>query len=125
MDGHYVAIGHYHCPAWNEFSVADTRLSPATLDAYEARSRFIALCNHGYTHRLVSQCLNDTCRMSSYGLRMWNELATLFLFGIVFLVVLKTTTNWVWFGSGLLFLTVGLAYAIARYKKYRQKNEND
>ena len=63
--------------------------------------------------------------MSSYGLRMWNELATLFLFGIVFLVVLKTTTNWVWFGSGLLSLTVGLAYAIARYKKYRQKNEND
>ena len=39
-----MAIGHYHCPAWNEFSVADTRLSPATLDAYEARSRFIALC---------------------------------------------------------------------------------
>tara|TARA_Y100000813_G_C23960913_1_gene257180 strand:+ start:59 stop:229 length:171 start_codon:yes stop_codon:yes gene_type:complete len=56
---------------------------------------------------------------------MWNELATLFLFGIVFLVVLKTTTNWVWFGSGFLLLTVGLAYAIARYKKYRQKNEND
>tara|TARA_B100000927_G_scaffold273768_1_gene252489 strand:+ start:1062 stop:1232 length:171 start_codon:yes stop_codon:yes gene_type:complete len=56
---------------------------------------------------------------------MWNELATLFLFGIVFLFVLKTTTNWVWFGSGLLLLTFGLAYAIARYKKYRQKNEND
>ena len=80
---------------------------------------------HGYTHCLVSQCLNDTCRMSSYGLRMWNELATLFLFGIVFLVVLKTTTNWVWFGGGLLLLTVGLTYAIAQYKKYRQKNEND
>ena len=48
---------------------------------------------HGYTHRLVSQCLNDTCRMSSYRLRMWNELATLFLFGIVFLVVLKTNNQ--------------------------------
>jgi putative membrane protein len=51
---------------------------------------------------------------------MWNELATLFLFGIVFLVVLKSATNWVYFGVGLLLLTVGLAYAIQVYKKRRK-----
>ena len=57
---------------------------------------------------------------SSQALRMWNELATLFLFGIVFLVVLKSATNWVYFGVGLLLLTVGLAYAIQVYKRRRK-----
>lgn len=75
---------------------------------------------HGWTHVLVGQCDRDACRWSSQALRMWNELATLFLFGIVFLVVLKSATNWVYFGVGLLLLTVGLAYAIQVYKRRRK-----
>ena len=75
---------------------------------------------HGGTHVLVGQCDRDSCTWSSQTLRMWNELATLFLFGIVFLVVLKSATNWVYFGVGLLLLTVGLAYAIQVYKRRRK-----
>ena len=75
---------------------------------------------HGWTHVLVGQCDRDACTWSSQALRMWNELATLFLFGIVFLVVLKSATNWVYFGVGLLLLTVGLAYAIQVYKRRRK-----
>ena len=75
---------------------------------------------HGWTHCLVKQCLNDCCRWSSQTLRIWNELATLFLFGIVFLVVLKSTTNWLYFSIGLVTLTVGLAFAIHVYKKRRK-----
>ena len=47
------------------------------------------------------------------------RVATLFLISIVFLVVLKSATNWVYFGCTLVVVIIGLTYAIGRYKKLR------
>jgi putative membrane protein len=54
-------------------------------------------------------------------LRLWNELATLFLVAIVFLVVLKSTFNWITGTLGFFGVAVGLMIAIQIYKRLRSK----
>jgi putative membrane protein len=54
-------------------------------------------------------------------LRLWNELATLFLVSIVFIVVLKDTLGLLYGMIGLVIVTVALLLAINLYKKLRSK----
>jgi len=56
-------------------------------------------------------------KYTSHQLRMWNEVATVLLFGIVFLVVLKSAINWLWALAGLALLTVALFSAIHILKR--------
>ena len=62
---------------------------------------------------------NEVFKYSSTQLRIWNEVATLFLFAIVFIVVLKSTLSWVWGVVGLLLVGVLLMLGIKIYKKLR------
>lgn len=57
---------------------------------------------------------------TSLRLRMWNELATLFLVSIVFIVVLKTSMGLLYGFAGLIIITLLLLAAIRFYKKLRQ-----
>lgn len=59
---------------------------------------------------------------SSFKLRIWNEVATVFLFSIVFLVVVKQSLSWVWALTSILALTALLALGIFLYKRLRSKN---
>jgi putative membrane protein len=58
--------------------------------------------------------------MSAQKLRMYNELPTVFLFAIVFLVVLKNTLSLVFAITGIIVLGVLLMLGIKIYKKYRR-----
>jgi putative membrane protein len=60
-------------------------------------------------------------RWTSTQLRLWNEVSTLLLFAIVFLIVLKNTLSMLWGMLGLVGLFVILLIAIKVYKKYRTK----
>ncbi|MFY0650503.1 MAG: CopD family protein [Cyclobacteriaceae bacterium] len=66
---------------------------------------------------------NGLYKYSSSKLRIWNEVATLFLFAIVFLVVLKSMLSWVWGLVGLVLISALLMLGIKLYKKLR-KDEN-
>ena len=61
---------------------------------------------------------------SSQKLRIWNEVATVFLIAIVFLVVLRSTLSMVYGIVGLLFFSALLMLAIRIYKKRREKAES-
>jgi putative membrane protein len=52
-------------------------------------------------------------------LRIWNEVATLFLFAIVFLVVMKDMLSWVYGLIGLIALAVIMMLGIKIYRKLR------
>ena len=52
-------------------------------------------------------------------MRIWNEGATLLLFAIVFLVILKDSFHWVFGLFGILGLGVILILGIRLYKKIR------
>jgi protoporphyrinogen IX oxidase len=58
---------------------------------------------------------------SSTQLRLWNELATLLLFAIVFLVVLKNAVNWIYGVIGIVALSIVLMMAVKIYKHFRTK----
>jgi len=60
----------------------------------------------------------------SFGLRLFNEVATILLFAIVFLVTVKSTGSLVWGGLGLVILTAVIMAATFIYKKKREKNNN-
>jgi putative membrane protein len=70
---------------------------------------------------LFSQLKNGTCKYTSGQLRVWNEVATLFLVTIVFVVELQHALNWLWGLLGLLVFTAILMIAIKVYKKLRSK----
>ena len=75
-------------------------------------------------HRIYRQLQKDIVKYTSEQLRIWNEVATLFLFGIVFLIVLKNTMNMVWGIVGFVALAIVLFIAIRIYKNVRVQNEN-
>jgi putative membrane protein len=58
---------------------------------------------------------------SSTQLRIWNEVATIFLFAIVFLVVLKNTLSWIFGVLGIIAFSMIIMSAVKIYKYYRLK----
>jgi putative membrane protein len=74
-----------------------------------------------FSYRIHQQLKNDIVKYTSTYLRIWNEIATLFLFSIVFLVVLKNTMDMIWGTIGLFGLAIVLMVAIKLYKKNRKQ----
>ncbi|HEK19355.1 MAG: protoporphyrinogen IX oxidase [Mucilaginibacter sp.] len=58
---------------------------------------------------------------TSTQLRLWNELATIILFAIVFLVVLKSALNWIFGVVGIIAFSIFLMMAVKIYKRFREK----
>ncbi len=80
---------------------------------------FLLYVYHGYSQVLFQELQAGKARWTSTQLRLWNELSTLLLFAIVFLIVLKNTMSMVWGMLGLIGLSLVLLLAIKLYKKYR------
>jgi putative membrane protein len=77
---------------------------------------------HFYCQRLFLKLQNDEPIWSSQKLRLWNEVATIFLISIIFLVVLRSTLSMVYGIIGLIFFSAILMLAIRMYKKVRERN---
>ena len=76
---------------------------------------------HFYCHKLFKQQQQNLVTWNSTKLRIWNEVATIFLFAIVFLVILKNALGMVYGLLGFLALIIILLVAIRVYKKSREK----
>lgn len=77
---------------------------------------------HLKNHQIVKQLQRDEIKYSSDFMRMWNEGATLILFAVVFLVILKDTLGWVFGVLGIIGLSILLMVGIKVYKRFRHKN---
>ena len=77
---------------------------------------------HGKCHQIYRQLQQGKATWSSNQLRIWNEAATVLLFAIVFLIVLKNFLDMVWGLLGLLLLSGILMLAIRRYRRIRERN---
>lgn len=84
---------------------------------------FLLYVYHFVCHTIYRQLQADRYKYSSQQLRVWNEVATLFLVGIVFIIILKSTLSMLWGFVGLVIFTLVLLLAIRIYKKIREKNE--
>ena len=78
---------------------------------------------HFHCHAIYKQLQNDVVKRSSFRLRLLNELATVFLVAIVFLIVLKSNTGFLWGMLGLAIFASVLMLAVKMYKKYREKEK--
>ncbi len=58
---------------------------------------------------------------SSTHLRIWNEVATILLFAIVFLAVLKNAFSWIYGSVGIVVFSVIIMMGVKVYKHYRTK----
>ena len=79
---------------------------------------------HLKLHQMYKQQQKDIFKYTSNRMRIWNEGATLFLFAIVFLVILKNTIDWIYGLLGLFLLIGMLLMAIKLYKKSRQNSSS-
>ncbi|HYD22461.1 MAG TPA: CopD family protein [Flavipsychrobacter sp.] len=71
-------------------------------------------------HAIYKQQLRGLFKYSSQKLRIWNEVATIFLVAIIMLVVVKQNMSWLWGIVGLLLFVVLLMSAIKIYKNIRK-----
>lgn len=78
---------------------------------------------HLKTHRMFRAMERNQLNYSPHFMRVWNEGATLILFAVVFLVILKTSVHWIFGLVGLIGLGVLLMLGIRLYKNWRQKHE--
>ena len=76
---------------------------------------------HLSCHRIFKQHAHGHVKQTPTQLRIWNEVATLFLVSIVFLVVLKNSVDFLWGVLGLILFAAILMLAIRIYKKIRLK----
>ena len=84
---------------------------------------FLLLIYHFLCQKIMNQFKIGIYKWTTGKLRLWNEVATLFLVSIVFIVVLKSTLNWLYgtigfFGIGLLLM------AGIKFYKFIQKKRN-
>ena len=74
--------------------------------------------------KIYKQLQHDEVRQSSFKLRLWNELATLFLVSIVFVIVFKNAISWVWAIGGLVIIGVLMWIIIKVYRGKTKENEH-
>ena len=77
---------------------------------------------HLTLHIIYKQQMKAVFKYSSQQLRIWNEVATIFLVAIVMLAVVKQNISVVWGIVGLIAFVILLMSAIKIYKLIRSKN---
>lgn len=76
---------------------------------------------HFTLHALYRQQARGVFRYSSQKLRVWNEVATIFLIAIVMLATVKSALSFVWGLAGLAGFIIVLMSAIRIYKIIRER----
>ncbi|MBD1259895.1 CopD family protein [Maribacter polysiphoniae] len=77
---------------------------------------------HLKCHQIYKQLQRDEVKYTSRFMRIWNEGATLILFAVVFLVILKNAFNWIFGVVGIMVLGILLMLGIRLYRRIQQKN---
>ena len=76
---------------------------------------------HFTLHIIIQQQVKGIFKYSSQQLRIWNEMATIFLVAIVMLAVVKQAISFVWALIGLVLFIIVLMSAVKIYKIVRSK----
>jgi len=77
---------------------------------------------HIKCHIIFKQLQQDVVKHTSNFMRLFNEGATLLLFAIVFLAVLKNAINWIYGVVGIVLFSVLLMLGYKFYKRIREKD---
>ncbi|MCW5518222.1 CopD family protein [Aureitalea sp. L0-47] len=78
---------------------------------------------HIKCHVIFKDLQRDKVKYSSNFMRIFNEGATIILFAVVFLVILKNAVNWIYGTVGIILFAVLLMLGIRLYKRIRENKE--
>jgi putative membrane protein len=81
------------------------------------------LVYHFLCQNIMNKLKQGIFTWSSTQLRLWNELATIFLVAIVFTVILKSAVDWIYGLTGLVVFSAVIMSAVKIYKYYRLKGK--
>jgi putative membrane protein len=79
---------------------------------------------HLKCHQIFKQLQNDEVRHTGNFMRLWNEGATIILFAVVFLVILKSAVNWIFGVVGIMVFSILLMLGFKFYKRIRARNNS-
>jgi putative membrane protein len=85
---------------------------------------FALILYHLKCHQMYLQLQNAQFKHSSNFMRLWNEGATLILFAVVFLVILKNAFNWIYGVVGIFVFSIIIMLGFKFYKRIREKNKS-
>ncbi len=85
---------------------------------------FALILYHLKCHQMYLQLQNDQFKHTSNFMRLWNEGATLILFAVVFLVILKNAFNWIYGVVGIFVFSIIIMLGFKFYKRIREKNKS-
>jgi putative membrane protein len=83
---------------------------------------FLLIIYHIKCHRIFKDLQRDVVKHSSNFMRIFNEGATVILFAVVFLVILKNAVNWIYGTMGIIVFSLLLMLG---YKLYKRLRENE
>ena len=78
---------------------------------------------HWKCHLIFNQLQKNEVKNSSNFFRLWNEGATLILFAVVFLVILKSAINWIYGVVGIFVFSILIMLGFKFYKRIRERNK--
>ena len=79
---------------------------------------------HIKCHHYFLQLQRDEVKHSSNYMRLFNEGATIILFAVVFLVILKNAVNWICGTIGIILFSVLVMLGYRFYKRIRERKSN-
>jgi len=83
---------------------------------------FLLYLYHLKCHQYYTQLQRDEFKHTSNYMRLWNEGATIILFAVIFLVILKNEFNWIFGVIGIILFSLLIMLGFKFYKKIRERN---
>ena len=81
----------------------------------------LLICYHVKCHLIYNELQRNEVNYTSNFMRLWNEGATIILFAVVFLVVLKSAINWIYGVIGIFLFSIIIMLGFKFYKRLREK----
>tara|TARA_R110000823_G_scaffold315705_1_gene451059 strand:- start:94397 stop:94993 length:597 start_codon:yes stop_codon:yes gene_type:complete len=85
---------------------------------------FLLILYHLKCHQIYKQLQKGIVKQSSNFMRLFNEGATIILFAIIFLVMLRNAVNWIYGVLGLIAFSVLLMLGYRFYKRLRENRNS-
>ncbi|WP_088340119.1 CopD family protein [Robiginitalea sediminis] len=80
---------------------------------------------HLVMHLMYLEFQREAYKYTSQYMRIWNEGATMILFAVVFLAILKNAIDWIYGLVGMVVLAALIMLGIKVYKMVREREEAD
>ena len=79
---------------------------------------------HLKCHSIFNELQRDELRYTSNFFRLWNEGATIILFAVIFLIILKNSINWIYGVVGIILFSILIMLGYKLYKNFREKKSS-